>query len=208
MSNPFYWPNLFYFSSISPGDSDPYLWVGADAGVVPADPGQTERAGHHRAGIQQHCRHAGRDLPCLQDRVLRETCGRSDVGWRANMMWSMEMCVWERKKEMGLEEWQKYKVRNRDYGEIYGPFLHEHNWVGNDMEHSPHPLLVSHFFVGYFCTKKPLFLFIQGEHTFLWGVLHDSFDPWPCAKQERRSHWLQEKHVGVRTCGSTWKLML
>ena len=57
----------------SPGDIDPYVRVGADAGVVPADSGKTEGAGHHCAGIQQHGRHAGRDLSCLQDRVLRHT---------------------------------------------------------------------------------------------------------------------------------------
>lgn len=68
------------FIRLSPGDTDPYLRVGADAGVVPADPGQTEGAGHHRAGIQQHCRHAGRDLSCLQDRVLRRTWECNDGG--------------------------------------------------------------------------------------------------------------------------------
>lgn len=57
--------------SVRPGDGDPHLWVGADAGVVPADRGQTEGAGHHRAGIQQHRRHARRNLPGLQDRVLK-----------------------------------------------------------------------------------------------------------------------------------------
>lgn len=58
-------------SSAWPGDRDPHLWVGEDAGVVPADRGQTEGAGHHRAGIQQHRRHARRNLPGLQDRVLK-----------------------------------------------------------------------------------------------------------------------------------------
>lgn len=55
------------------GDGDPHLRVGADAGVVPADSGQTAGAWHHCFGLQQHRGHAGRDLPCLQDRVLMQT---------------------------------------------------------------------------------------------------------------------------------------
>lgn len=62
--------------SAPPGDSDSNIWVGADARVVPADPGQTEGAGHHCARIQQHCRHARRDLSCLQDRVLKRRAGK------------------------------------------------------------------------------------------------------------------------------------
>lgn len=59
-----------------PGDGDPDLRVGADAGVVPADRGQAEGAGRHRAGIQQHRRHARRNLPGLQDRVLKSDLNR------------------------------------------------------------------------------------------------------------------------------------
>lgn len=56
-------------------------------------------------------------------------------------------------------------------------FLHEYNWLGNDMGWTRHPLLVYHFFVGYFCTRKPLFLFIQGENTFLLGSIAWLFFP-------------------------------
>lgn len=42
-----------------PGDGDPYLRVCVHAGMVPADPGQAEGAGHHGPGIQQHRRYAG-----------------------------------------------------------------------------------------------------------------------------------------------------
>lgn len=54
------------------GDVDPHLRVGADAGVVPADPGPAEGAGRRRPGVQQHRRHAGRDIPRMQDRVLKK----------------------------------------------------------------------------------------------------------------------------------------
>lgn len=60
------------FPLAPPGDSDPYLWVSADARVVPADPGQTKGSWHHCAWIKQHCCHARRDLPCLQDWVLKQ----------------------------------------------------------------------------------------------------------------------------------------
>lgn len=69
-ANPFFLyahPSFFF---VTLGDSDSYLWVSVNAGVVPADPGQTEGARHHCSGIQQHCRYAGRDLSRLQDRVL------------------------------------------------------------------------------------------------------------------------------------------
>ena len=57
--------------SVSPsGDSDPHPRHGGDPGLVPADPREAAGPEHHGPGLQQHRSHAGRVLPCLQDRVL------------------------------------------------------------------------------------------------------------------------------------------
>lgn len=56
------------------GDPDPDPRYGGDPGLVPADPREAAGSEHHGFGIQQHCGHAGRVLPRLQDRVLSLTC--------------------------------------------------------------------------------------------------------------------------------------
>lgn len=68
----FIWSDPWLACSPDPssGDADPDIWFAGDARVVPGDPRPAEGAVHHRAGQQQHCGHAGRDLPCLQGWVL------------------------------------------------------------------------------------------------------------------------------------------
>lgn len=56
------------------GNSDPDPRYGGDSGLVPADPREAAGSEHHGSGLQQHRRHAGRVLPCLQDRVLSWAC--------------------------------------------------------------------------------------------------------------------------------------
>lgn len=61
---------LFCFLVSPSGDSDSNPRHRSDPGLVPADPWEAAGPEHHGSGLQQHRSHAGRVLPCLQDRVL------------------------------------------------------------------------------------------------------------------------------------------
>lgn len=63
----------FCFLMSLSGDSDPDSRHGGNPGLVSADPREAAGPEHHGSGLQQYRSHAGRVLPCLQDRVLSFT---------------------------------------------------------------------------------------------------------------------------------------
>lgn len=71
-----------FVSHLSLGDSNPNVWFTGDAWVVRGDPWAAEGAMCHRAGQQQHSGHAGRDVSCLQGRVLNPSITASHVATR------------------------------------------------------------------------------------------------------------------------------